>query len=75
MVSRLAQTAPGALQLGSRVDRLVPGNGAVEVTFGDGRVDTVDLVVAADGIRSGIREALFSPVSVFGSSRGATSHR
>jgi len=61
MITRLTQTAPGALRLGSRVDRLTPRNGQVELAFADGRVETADLVVAADGIRSTIRETLFNP--------------
>lgn len=61
MVARLAQLAPGALRLGSRVDRLTPREASVELSFDDGRRETADLVVAADGIRSSIREALFSP--------------
>ncbi|RPI47714.1 MAG: monooxygenase [Betaproteobacteria bacterium] len=61
MITRLAETAPGTLRLGSRVDRLTPGNGQVELGFADGRVETADVVVAADGIRSTIRETLFNP--------------
>jgi salicylate hydroxylase len=61
MVTRLAQIAPGALRLGSRVDRLTPRDKSVELMFADGRIEDADVVVAADGIRSAIREMLFSP--------------
>lgn len=61
MIKRLAEVAPGALKLGSRVDRLVPRNEHVELRFADGHGEMADVVVAADGIRSSIREALFNP--------------
>lgn len=61
MITRLAEVAPHALKLGSRVDAVVPRDGHVELRFADGRVETAEVVVAADGIRSGIREALFHP--------------
>jgi salicylate hydroxylase len=61
LITRLAQTAPGALRLGSSVDRVEPGNGQVQLRFADGRSEIADVVIAADGIRSTIREALFHP--------------
>ena len=61
LITRLAQTAPGALRLGSCVDRVEPGNGQVQLRFADGRSEIADVVIAADGIRSTIREALFHP--------------
>jgi salicylate hydroxylase len=61
MITRLARTAPDALRLGSRVDQLTPRDGYVALKFADGRVETAELVVAADGIRSTIRETLFHP--------------
>ncbi len=61
MITRLAQLAPGALRLGSRVERVTPHDGRAELVFEDGGVETADVVVAADGIRSTIRESLFSP--------------
>ncbi|MDB5531757.1 MAG: salicylate 1-monooxygenase [Hyphomicrobiales bacterium] len=61
LITRLADTAPGALRLGSCVDRVEPGNGQVQLRFADGRSEIADVVIAADGIRSTIREALFNP--------------
>jgi len=61
MIKRLATIAPGALRLGSRVERLVPRHEHVELRFADGRSEMADVVVAADGIRSAIRESLFNP--------------
>lgn len=61
MITRLAQIAPGALRLGAHVERLEPRGDHVALAFADGRTETADLVVAADGIRSAIRESLFSP--------------
>ena len=61
MITRLAEIAPGALRLGSGVDQLESRGDHVTLTFADGHVETADVVVAADGIRSAIRETLFSP--------------
>lgn len=61
MITRLAQTAPGALRLGSCVERVEPRNSQVELRFADGRTETADVVIAADGIRSTIRETVFHP--------------
>jgi 2-polyprenyl-6-methoxyphenol hydroxylase-like FAD-dependent oxidoreductase len=61
MMMRLAEIAPGALRLGSGVDRLEHGGAGVTLRFTDGHTETADIVVAADGIRSAVREALFNP--------------
>ncbi len=61
MITRLAEVAPGALRLGSSVERLESRGDHVQLRFADGRAETADLVVAADGIRSSIRETLFNP--------------
>ena len=61
LIARLAEAAPGALRLGSHVERVVTHDGHVELAFGDGRKETADIVIAADGIRSAIRESLFNP--------------
>jgi len=61
MITRLTEVAPDALKLGSRVLEVVPRDGHAELRFADGRIEKADVVVAADGIRSAIREALFSP--------------
>ena len=61
LITRLAQVAPGTLRLGDQVDQLESRDDHVVLRFADGRTDTADIAVAADGIRSAIREALFSP--------------
>lgn len=61
MIHRLASIAPRALRLGSRIVGVVPRREHAELRLADGRGEIVDVVVAADGIRSGIREALFNP--------------
>ena len=61
MITRLAAVAPGALRLGSHVEQLETRGASVALRFADGREEIADLVVAADGIRSAIRETLFSP--------------
>ena len=61
MITRLADVAPGALRLGSGVDRVESCGERVTLRFTDGHEETADIVVAADGIRSAIRETLFNP--------------
>jgi salicylate hydroxylase len=61
MITRLAEIAPGALRLGSQVEQLESRDDHATLTFADGHVESADIVVAADGIRSAIRESLFSP--------------
>jgi salicylate hydroxylase len=61
MITRLAAIAPGALRLGAQVDQLESRGDHAALMFADGHVETADVVVAADGIRSAIRETLFSP--------------
>ena len=61
MIKRLAEVAPNALRLDSTVERVEPRGSDVELRFADGRSEIADVVVAADGIRSAIREDLFSP--------------
>ena len=61
MIRRLAQTAPGALRLGACVDQVELRNDEVALRFADGRSAMADVVIAADGIRSTLRELLFNP--------------
>jgi salicylate hydroxylase len=61
MITRLTEIAPGALRLACSVDRIESRGEHVELRIADGRVETADIVVAADGIRSAIRETLFNP--------------
>src|SRR5262249_52943789 len=58
---RLAQRSPKALQLGYRIQKVVPGTRDITLVFSDGRRVGSDIVVAADGIRSIIRATLFAP--------------
>jgi salicylate hydroxylase len=61
MATRLAELAPGALRLGHRVDQLTARGDDVALHFENHPTTMVDAVVAADGIRSGIRDMLFHP--------------
>ena len=61
MITRVAEVAPGALRLGSGVDGVESHGEHVTLRFTDGHEETADIVVAADGIRSAIRETLFHP--------------
>ena len=60
---------PGVLRTSSEVTGVRPGGGAdgaagpARITFADGSSEEADVVVAADGIRSGVRDALFGPSS------------
>src|SRR3954469_2572041 len=56
MITRLTAVAPEALKLGAGVDRVESRAKHVTLRFANGEVETADIVVAADGIRSGIRE-------------------
>src|SRR3954465_29946 len=51
LITRLGETAPSALKLGSSVERVEPGDKQVQLRFADGRSETADVVIAADGIR------------------------
>lgn len=62
LVAVLAQAAVDAgvaMELTARAYQVDPGTGAV--TFADSRVVSADLVVAADGMKSPIRQAVFAP--------------
>jgi 2-polyprenyl-6-methoxyphenol hydroxylase-like FAD-dependent oxidoreductase len=48
-----------AVHWGSAVSSLANASDAVEVSFADGRRETFDLVVGADGVHSVVRSALF----------------
>ncbi len=61
MITRLAQVAPGALKLGASVERLESTGNSVTLRFAGGHRETADVVIAADGIRSTLRETLFNP--------------
>ena len=53
------QLPPGALRLDSRVASVADRGGDVEIRLNSGKVLTADAVVGADGLRSGVRAALF----------------
>jgi 2-polyprenyl-6-methoxyphenol hydroxylase-like FAD-dependent oxidoreductase len=46
---------------GNRIVELTQGDGGVSVVFADGAARTVDLVVGADGVHSGVRALAFGP--------------
>jgi salicylate hydroxylase len=56
-----AEEAGVALHLGAAVTAVEDAPGAVRLRFAGGGAATADLVVAADGLRSGVRAARFSP--------------
>lgn len=56
-----AAVAPGTLHLGKRLVGLEDTGPAVKLAFADGSRIEADLVIAADGINSVVREALFGP--------------
>ncbi|KAJ7760707.1 hypothetical protein DFH07DRAFT_867829 [Mycena maculata] len=55
----LQELRPGAVSWGSRVRYVKENRDGVEVTLEDGTVETADLVIGADGVRSVVREAVF----------------
>lgn len=57
-----AAEAGVVLRLGARVAAVAPGDDAVALTLADGSRESAGVVVAADGIRSPVRAARFSPV-------------
>ena len=63
MATRLARIAPGALRVGRKLDGLRFAGRSVVMSFADGQAVPADLVVAADGIRSAVRDILFGPTS------------
>ncbi|KAJ7454655.1 hypothetical protein FB451DRAFT_1143984 [Mycena latifolia] len=50
---------PAAVAWGSKVRYVKENRDGVEVTLEDGTVETADLVIGADGVRSVVREAIF----------------
>lgn len=63
----LFDSLPGLtpLRFGTTVRELRDGNGAAEATLSDGSTQPFDLVVAADGVHSHVRELAFGPASDF----------
>jgi len=59
LAGSLEQRAPGAVRLGTTVEALLPGGKGVQVQ-GGGSIEA-DVVIAADGLRSTLREAAFGP--------------
>ncbi|KAJ6570075.1 hypothetical protein DFH09DRAFT_421418 [Mycena vulgaris] len=50
---------PGAVAWGKKVRYVKENRDGVEVTLEDGTIETADLVIGADGVRSVVREAIF----------------
>ena len=61
MVEAVRRNDPAALHLDAAVAHVAPQGDTVVLRFADGRESEADLVVAADGIRSVVREQLFQP--------------
>ncbi len=54
-----------SIRYDTTVTELVERDGAVHVAFSDGSSGTFDIVVGADGYRSGVRQQLFGPHEAF----------
>jgi len=61
MVAAVNRNDPAALHLGAAVEHVKPEGDRAGLRFADGREVEADLVIAADGIRSVVREQLFQP--------------
>ncbi|KAJ7163914.1 hypothetical protein C8R43DRAFT_879406 [Mycena crocata] len=55
----IQELRPGAVDWGRKVRSVKENSDGVEVTLEDGTVETADLVIGADGVRSVVREAIF----------------
>jgi salicylate hydroxylase len=55
----LARRPSGSIRLGHRLENIEPGPDRVRLIFAGGTAAVADVVVAADGIRSTVRNALF----------------
>ncbi|KAJ6608665.1 hypothetical protein B0H10DRAFT_1815324 [Mycena sp. CBHHK59/15] len=55
----IQELRPGAVAWGKRVRYVKENRDGVEVTTEDGMVETADLVIGADGVRSIVREAIY----------------
>lgn len=61
LVSAVRRNDPGALHLNAAVRHVEPAEKGVKLAFADAPPVEADVVVAADGIRSVVREQLFQP--------------
>ena len=59
LAQALATRDPGTLRLGWNLSHIAPRPDGVGLSFANGREEQTDLLVAADGIRSIVRAALF----------------
>lgn len=59
----LAETVE--VRFGCELLRVLQGREAVEVTFNDGRTESFDLLIGADGVHSGTRTLVFGPEDHF----------
>ena len=65
MINELGPAHAGALRLGKRFVSYTAGTGTgrIQLAFEDGTSATCDVLVGADGIRSGVRAAMFSQLA------------
>lgn len=61
LIDRLEELAPNALHLGTTVARVRPADGQIAVSLDDGREVEGDLLIAADGVKSALREHISGP--------------
>ena len=60
------------VRFGRSLTHIVPGPDAVEVTFNDGKTESFDLLIGADGVHSNTRALVFGPEDQFSRSLGYT---
>lgn len=59
LVAALAENAPGAVTLGKAAVNAVEQSDGVEIEFADGTSTKADVLIAADGLKSAIRQRVF----------------
>jgi FAD-dependent urate hydroxylase len=64
LAETLREVAPNAVRVGTRAETVTVDEGAVTTQLDSGESRTSDLLVAADGVRSRIREQLFGPLEL-----------
>ncbi len=60
------------VRFGRSLTRVAQGRDVVEVTFNDGKTESFDLLIGADGVHSGTRALVFGPEEQFSRSLGYT---
>jgi len=61
LVRAVRELSPGAIEVNARVERLEEDDSGVTLFLADGRSETADLVIGADGIKSVVRMHVIGP--------------